>query len=157
MTKSDPPTVKLAAGTVLEPGDPLRRKPYVGPNTHASARHDGAPWRPEHDKEREKEEAKLLKKHGTHRIPFADRSFFFTAALIPRLLEMSTQHVGIVGLGGNNAIVMFDAGFEVGFDRRTSSATSLVTVVVRFTGEVETAFPGRFESKQIPLPLVRRS
>jgi hypothetical protein len=153
MAKQPSTTVRLEPGTVLEPGDPLRRTPYIGPKTHAAARHGGAPWLPEHDNERKKEEEKLLKRTGAHRLPFADRSFFSTASIIPELLAMSARHVGIVGFGGTNAIVMFDAGFEVGYDRRSRAGTSLVTIVVRFTGEVETAFPGRFESDQIPLPL----
>ena len=148
--------VQLAAGTLLEPGSSLRKKPYVGPETHASARHGGATWLPEHDIERQREEARLERKFGKPRIPFADRSTFSSASLIPEILAMSAEKLGIVGYGGKNVIVMFDAGFDIGYDARNRMSTSLVTVIVKLTGEVVTAFPGRLDADQIPMPLVPR-
>ena len=69
---------------------------------------------------------------------------------------MSAEKLGIVGYGGKNVIVMFDAGFDIGYDARNRMSTSLVTVIVKLTGEVVTAFPGRLDADQIPMPLVPR-
>ena len=161
MTTND--GIKFEPGTVLVAGTQLRPIPFAGrnsrgdgPDMHATARHGGAPWLPEHDAERAKEEARLFRKFGRHRLPFVAKSTFHSASLIPELLRMSAQHPGLVGFGGKNVIVMFDAGYEVGYDAQARQLTSLVTVIAKFTGELETVFPGRLMSDQIPLPIVAR-
>jgi hypothetical protein len=116
----------------------MRRPPWVSEKTHARLRHDHALWHPEHV-------ARAMKaaERGSHRnaIPYADRSKFDSATIIEEAIPRSFNHAAEAARNGNH-VVVFDMGYEVGFDERAKRRTSAVTVVLRESGEVITVHPG---------------
>lgn len=120
-----------------------RRKPFLTEKSHARLRHDHAFWHPDHV-------AKALKsfEKGSHEnaIPYSDRSKFDSATIIEEAIARSTNYPAEESKNGNHVIV-FDMGYEVGFDERARRRTSAVTVVVKQTGEVITVHPGTPWSK----------
>lgn len=120
---------------IIDPG--FRRRPFVTQRTHARLRHDHATWHPDHVAGA----LRAVQKKDLGRIPFSDRSKFDSASIIEEAVQRSYDHSAQVAANGNH-VVVFDMGYEVGFDERAKRRTSGVTVVLRPTGEVVTVHPG---------------
>jgi hypothetical protein len=82
------------------------------------------------------------------KLPYEDRSKFDSNEIIQEAIAKSAEHYATVGDGSNtNRIVVFDMGYEVGFDARAKRRTASVTVVMTDLGEVITVHPGTPWSK----------
>lgn len=121
---------------IISPGK--RRAPCITERTHARLRHDHALWHPDYVSEALSAREKKRPKNS---IPFSDRSKFDTAAIIPEAIDRSYEYPAQLARNGNH-IVVFDMGYEVGFDERAKRRTSAVTVILRASGEVITVHPG---------------
>jgi hypothetical protein len=84
----------------------------------------------------------ILKYHtGGQSATHAKKSIFNNDEDLILLLNEASRHQP----GGNikrHLIRIFDAGHEVGIDRRNGKATSIVTVLTRMNGDLVTMFPG---------------
>jgi len=116
--------------------DPQARpRPFIGRRTHARLRHDYATWHEDHRNDALAASTKLL--------PFEDRSKFDSFQIIKEAIDRSVEYSAIIEDGKNrNFVVVFDMGYEVGFDARAKRRTSSVTVVLSPVGEVITVHPG---------------
>lgn len=121
---------------VLNPSH--RRQPFQSERTHARLRHDHALWHPDHVAEAMKA---VERNSHRHAIPYSNRSKFDSAAIIDEAIERSYEHIAQVTKNGNH-VVVFDMGYEVGFDEKGKRRTSSVTVILRESGEVITVHPG---------------
>ena len=140
-----PSSEPLREGTVLLPGDKARPRPHRSPRLHARQRHSGAPWHPDYAEE-------TVSLPG-QKLPYSNKSEFFTSSIIDDAIAKSDEFPAIVGPKGN-LLVIVNFGHEIGYDSLRRRNTELATVVIDQTGELITVFPGRPADNSMPLPKV---
>ena len=116
---------------IVEPRN--RPRPFKTPSTHARLRHDYAIWHSDHVDQ-------VLSMTGP-KLPFSNKSKFDSARIIDDAITKSYEYPALVASNGNH-VVVFDMKHQVGFDEVAGRSTSMVTVVLKATGEVITAHPG---------------
>jgi hypothetical protein len=84
----------------------------------------------------------ILKHHtGPQQQGRRNKSTFHPKENLVQLIRQAAGHVPVRIQRGKQARV-FDAGHDVGIDRRSGVATAIVTVVTLCNGDLVTMFPG---------------
>jgi hypothetical protein len=133
------PPVEELRMIIVEPCH--RSRPFQSVKTHARLKHDYATWHPDHVDKTLSTSSYKLPYMGNNKTGKSASSKFDSAKIIEEAISKSYEHVAQVARNGNH-VVVFDMGYQVGFDEVAKRRVSVVTVVLKRSGEVITAHPG---------------